>query len=256
MLPGSQPVNANIANEMEEAGYGPQEKTKIKSQTRYYENIRSEIKLASGDYIDLKAYEPAMRHLIDAYIDSDESRTVSAFDDLTLIDLIINKGEDFVDSLPKNIRENERSTAETIENNVRRLIIEEKPTNPKYFERMSVLLDELIRQRKEQAIRYKQYLKQIVELTRKIKNPATTKYPKEIDTNSKRALYDNLENNEKLALKINQNIIEYKQDGWKGSRIKEKQVKNAIRRALKDFDIQNEKNVETILELAKKQNDY
>ena len=79
---------------MEEAGYNPQEKTKIKLQTRYYENIRSEIKLASGDYIDLKAYEPAMRHLIDAYIDAEESSTVSAFDDLTLIDLIINNEKD------------------------------------------------------------------------------------------------------------------------------------------------------------------
>ena len=32
--------------------------------------------------------------------------------------------------------------AETIENNVRRLIIDETPVNPKYYEKMSKLLDE------------------------------------------------------------------------------------------------------------------
>ena len=34
-----------------------------------------------------------------------------------------------------------RSVAETIENNVRRLIIDEMAVNPKYYEKMSALLD-------------------------------------------------------------------------------------------------------------------
>jgi type I restriction enzyme R subunit len=51
---------------------------------------------------------------------------------------------------------------ETIENNIRRLIIDETPANPKYFERMSVLLDELVRERKQGATEYQEYLKKIV----------------------------------------------------------------------------------------------
>lgn len=248
---------ANLANEMREAGYTQTEAARIKKDVKYFENIRSEIKLASGDYIDLKAYEPAMRHLIDAYIDAEESKTVSAFDNLTIIDLIIKNGVTAIESFPKNIRENNKAAAETIENNVRRLIIEEKPANPKYFEKMSALLDELIRQRKESAIQYAQYLKRIVELIKKVKNVSISdSYPTTINTGAKRALYDNLGNNEKLALRANENIVQNKPDGWRGNRIKEKQVKNAIRRALEEFNIRDEKTVEKVLELAKNQNEY
>lgn len=38
-------------------------------------------------YIDLKIYEPAMRHLLDAYLRAEESEKASAFDDMTLIQL-------------------------------------------------------------------------------------------------------------------------------------------------------------------------
>jgi type I restriction enzyme R subunit len=248
---------ANLANEMKEAGYAQKEADKIKSDVGHSENIRSEIKLASGDYIDLKAYEPAMRHLIDSYIDAEESKPVSAFDDLTIIDLIVKKGVDAIDSFPKSIRENKNAVAESIENNVRRLIIEERPTNPKYFEKMSVLLDELIRERKEEAIQYANYLKKIVELVKQVKNVSISdSYPRTIDTRAKRALYDNLDSNENLALKINKNIEEYKPDGWRGNRIKEKQVRIAIKRALEEFGISDEKRIEMVLELAKNQDEY
>jgi hypothetical protein len=35
-------------------------------------------------------YEPAMRHLIDTYIRAEESEKVSAFDDISLIQLIVD----------------------------------------------------------------------------------------------------------------------------------------------------------------------
>jgi len=55
---------ANLANEMEEAGYCKEETERIKQEVAFYTSARDEVRLASGDYIDLKAYEPAMRHLI------------------------------------------------------------------------------------------------------------------------------------------------------------------------------------------------
>lgn len=248
---------ANLASEMKEAGYGRSETEQIKKEISYYENVRSEIKLASGDYIDLKAYEPAMRHLIDSYIDAEQSKTISAFDNLTIVDLVIKKGVGAVDSLPDGIRKNKEAVAEVIENNVRRLIIEEKPTNPKYYEKMSVLLDDLIKERKESALNYEKYLKKIVEFVRKVRKPSSsTNYPSKINSNAKRALYDNLDNNDDLALQVHEGIVNYKQDAWKGNRMKEKQVKNAIRNALEESNINDEGEVERILELVKNQNDY
>lgn len=82
---------AELANDMENAGYTEAQNERIKKEVEHYEKVRTEIKLASGDYIDLKKYESAMRSLMDRYITASESEKLSAFDDMTLVDLIINK---------------------------------------------------------------------------------------------------------------------------------------------------------------------
>ncbi|MFQ5705731.1 MAG: type I restriction endonuclease subunit R, partial [Gemmatimonadales bacterium] len=134
---------ANLANEMREAGYSEGETTKIRGEVDHFEKVREEVKLASSDYVDMKMYEPAMRHLLDTYIRAEESEKLTAFDDLTLVELIVERGEAAVDSLPEGIRQDREAMAETIENNVRRLIIDESAVNPKYYEKMSELLDAL-----------------------------------------------------------------------------------------------------------------
>ena len=243
---------ADIANEMGKAGYTPEEIEHIKRDVKYYEAVRAEIKLASGDYIDLKAYEPAMRHLIDTYIGAEESKTISAFDDMTLIDLIVERGADAVNALPKGITSNKEATAETIENNIRRLIIEVMPTNPKYYEKMSTLLDELIKERKEEAKSYAEYLAKIVELSINVKNPAdSATYPKRLNSNAKRALYDNLSHDEELTIALDAEISHTKKDGWRGNLIKEREVKYAIRKHIED-----EAEVDRVFGLVKNQREY
>src|SRR5207248_8687007 len=177
---------ADIANEMTEAGYSDKDAAAIKKEVVFYENLRGEVKLHSGDAIDLKQYEPAMRHLIDAYIRAEGSEKVSAFDDMSLIQLIVERGPEAVNALPANIRKNKQAVAEAIENNVRKLIIDESPINPKYYEKMSELLDALIKQRRQEALKYEEYLSRIVELTKKAKNPATGGfYPGALNTPAK-----------------------------------------------------------------------
>jgi len=53
---------------------------------------------------------------------------------------------------------------------------------------------------------------------------------------------------------VHESIINSKADEWRGNRIKERQVRNAIREAL--GEPVNDKTVEMVLELAKNQNEY
>jgi type I restriction enzyme R subunit len=243
---------ANLANEMPEAGYTTQEIERIKQEVDYYEKVRTEVRMASGDYIDLKMYEPAMRHLIDTYIRAEESKKLSAFDDLTLVQLIVEQGIDGLKDLPNGITNNKAAMAETIENNLRKVIIEERPTNPTYYDKMSELLDSLIQQRQHQAEEYEQYLASIVELAKQVQNPTVlTAYPNLLNTRARRALYDNLGKNEQLAIALDAKIQQTKKDGWRGNRIKEREVRYAIYEVLKDETLTNQ-----ILELVKNQDEY
>jgi type I restriction enzyme R subunit len=246
---------ANLANEMEAAGYSPAEIRTIKAEVKHFENVRDEVKKHSGDAIDLKMYEPAMRLLIDTYIQAEDSTTVSAFEDMSLIQLIVELGAEAVDALPKGIRENKEAVAETIENNVRKLIIDEQPINPKYYEKMSELLDALIKQRKRDAIEYQKYLQEIVELTKQAKNgPGGASYPKALNTSALRALYDNLGKDEALALAVDAAVCRVKQDDWRSHAVKVKIVMLAIKHALEDQKSQADE--KAVLELVKNQNDY
>jgi len=245
---------ANLASEMTQAGYTDAEAAAIKAEVTFYENVRNQVKLHSGDAIDLKQYEPAMRHLIDTYIRAEDSETVSEFDDLSLVQLIVQRGADAVKALPAPIRKNPKAAAETIENNVRKLIIDESPINPKYYEKMSELLDALIEQRKKDAVSYQEYLQKIVELTRQATSgPKAGAYPKSLDSKAKRALFDNLGNDEGLALKVDEKVRASTQDGWRSNVMKTRRVRLAIAAVLGDDD---EERVDRTLELVKSQNDY
>lgn len=262
---------ANLANEMHASGYSEAEVAEIKREVDHYEKVREEVKLASGDYVDLKMFEPAMRHLLDTYIRAEESEKVSAFDDLSLVQMIVERGEEAIESLPRDIRQNRQAVAETIENNVRRLIIDEMGVNPRYYEKMSQLLDALILQRKQKALDYKAYLAGIVELTRKVKKPESqSSYPASINTAALRALYDNLEdvaasdplasyggegvpsNLVERALALDRAIRQVKKADWRGNRFKEREVRNAIKDVLDADDAL----VNRIFEIVKAQRDY
>jgi len=243
---------ADIANEMPEAGYTMAESEQIRLNVEYFEKVRTEIKMASGDYVDMKMYEPAMRHLLDAYVRAEDSRKLSAFDDLSLIQLIVERGAAALEHLPEGIHGSQTATAETIENNLRRLILDEQPMNPIYYDRMSELLNALILERRSQAINYEQYLQRIIALTQQVANHAGgTSYPEQLNTRARRAFYDNLGQYEYRAVELDEAIQRVLQDDWRSNRVKRMRVWNAIFDCLQNEDLTNQ-----AFELAVNQTEY
>lgn len=228
---------ANIADEMEEAGYSDKETQDIKKEVNHYLKLREEIRQASGETLDLKTYEADMRHLIDTYIQADDSETISPFGDMSLIDIIVNSGiSDAINNLPKGIKGNQQAVAETIENNVRSKIIKEHLIDPAFFDEMSVLLEEIIKERKANAVNYEEYLKKIAELAKKVKAGKGDDTPDELKTSAQRAIYNNLGEDLELALKIDSTILSVKRDGWRGNRPKELEIMSAIYNTLKTHE--------------------
>ncbi len=260
---------ANIADEMRGAGYSANEVEHIKKRMDHYVKLREIIRKASGETIDLKAYEADMRHLIDSYIQADESTVISPFGDMSLIDIIVKSGiADAINNLPKGINSNKEAVAETIENNVRSKIIKDQLLDPAYFSKMSKLLDELIKMRKQQALDYEAYLKEIATLAIKVSAGQAEQTPEQLDSPGKRALFNNLidampeqmvedsdaDMNDKaltLALEIDSAIIEVRGDNWRGNHAKEQLVKNALYQILEDIPA-----LERIYQIIVQQREY
>ncbi|MBL8871091.1 MAG: HsdR family type I site-specific deoxyribonuclease [Planctomycetaceae bacterium] len=267
---------ANIADDLEAAGYSPSEIARIQRKQKHYLHVREIIKRASGELLDVKAYEADMRHLIDTYVQADEPRKISPFDNLGLMDLIVKTGiaEAIAQSL-SSLKGNKQAIAETIENNVRRKIIKEHLNDPAYFEQMSTLLDEIIAARKAKAIEYEVYLKKIAELVRRVDVGHADTLPERLNTPGKRALYNNIRSealdtiiaNSQLTsdtpgsdkpdphlhfvLQVDEAVKKNRPDGWRGVHAKEQKVKQAI------FSVvQNIEETERLFLIIKAQSEY
>jgi len=222
----------NLANEMEAAGYTAAEAAAIKTEIAHYAAVRDEVKLGAGENIDFKQYEAGMRFLLDTYIQADASETVADFEDVGLVQLIVQMGDGALGKLPKGIRADRNAVAETIVNNVRKLIIDEHALNPRYYERMSALLDDLIKQRQQEALSYKEYLEKLIALAGQVgTRESDTVYPAWANNGARRALID-FGLTEDQAVAVDQAVMQTKPDQWVGNPMKERRVKRAIRTVL------------------------
>lgn len=230
---------------MAPAGYGEADIARIKRQLTHYLNVREIVRKASGESLDLKAYEADMRHLIDTYIDADEPRKISPFDDMGLLELIVKTGiGNAIASQLGGLKGNKAAIAETIENNIRSKIVKEHLSDPAYYERMSALLDEIIALRKTKAIEYEAYLKRIAELAKRVEAGHSEETPQALKNSpGLRALYNNLKQtvaNEDpgnyrgmndpmltLALEIDRTVKRVRPDGFRGVKAKENVIKAA-----------------------------
>lgn len=243
---------ANISADMVEVGYNEKEINHIEKRLDFYLKLREEIRIHSGETLDLKAYEADMRHLIDNYIQAEESVVVSPFGDIPLLDLIVNSGiSDAIGTLPQGIKSNQQAVAETIENNVRQKIIRDHLIDPAFFEEMSTLLTAIIHERKNQALSYSDYLTKIAELAKKVNEGKKDNVPEILTTQSQRALYNNLSNDVSLAMACDEAVRYSKQDNFRGDLVKERNIKKALYNVLND-----EVEVERIFQIIVNQKEY
>ena len=244
---------ANLSDDMEDAGYSKDDVSRIKAQLNNAVNIRALIRRASGEELDLKAYEADMRHLIDTYIEASDPRKISPFDDVPLIDLIVKSG--IADAIAKKFGDkkpaNNKAVAEIVENNVRSKIVKEQMNDPAYFDQMSKLLDEVIKFRKENADKYEEYLKKIAKLAKQVKTGNSASTPSTLKTQGQRALYNNLGKNESLALQIDSKLKKVSPADWRGVQTRENVIKQALYEILNDED-----EVERIFIIIKNQREY
>lgn len=220
---------ANIADELEAAGYSTVDVERIKRTMDEYLRLREIIRRASGETLDLKAYEADMRHLIDTYIQADEPRKISPFESIGLLELVTKLGIlDAIKGGLGDLKDNREAIAETIENNVRSKIIKEQLTDPAYYEKMSALLDEIIAARKAKAIEYEEYLRRIGAVATQVQTGRSDDTPTRLNTQGKITLWHNLGQNEELALKVDAAIKASRPSDWRGYQPKENIIKAAL----------------------------
>lgn len=243
---------AALADELDEAGYSAGDIARIKRSVTDGANVRDLVRNAAGETLDLKAYEADMRHLIDTYIEADEPRKISALDHVSLLDLVVKSG--IGDAIVQKLaaaRGNRNAIAESIENNVRSTIVKKQLSDPTYFARLSTLLDEIIKKRKEKALDYEAYLKELEELIKRVVKGVADNVPARLNTPAKRALYNNLGQDEALALLVDAKINEVRPADWRGDEIKERAIKKALFEVLND-----EAAVERLFPIIKAQGEY
>ncbi|MFW5751619.1 MAG: type I restriction endonuclease subunit R, partial [Planctomycetota bacterium] len=185
---------AKIGDDLEAAGYDATDIARIQARQKHYLALRDTIRQASGETLDLKPYEADMRHFIDTYIQAEEPRKISPFDDIGLLDLIVKTGvADAIAARLGGLAGNQEAVAETIENNVRSTIIKEHLNNPAFFDRMSTQLQEIIEQRRAKALDYEEYLAKIAELVKRVQSGHAEHIPEILKhAPGMRAIYDNL----------------------------------------------------------------
>lgn len=138
---------------------------------------------------------------------------------------------------------------------MRKVVIDERAMNAKYYDKMSELLDAIIERRRQQVIDYQEYLAKLLETAKKLgTGESDTEYPVWADNGARRAPIGFCRPDEHLAIQIDTIVRHTKPDSWVGSTMKEKMVRNAIRGTLPaEYDSAA---LDELLELVKVRDEY
>ena len=226
---------ANLANSLGDMGYSEAERKEYAECAKKYDALKREIELRSNDHIDMRRYEPDMRQVLDLYVKAEDSEVIAKLDDTSFLDIVAAQNEEQLNDLPDELKdEYGRASAETVEANLREVIRKDSPFNPAYYGKLSIILQELIDKRKKEMLDYEEYMKELIELVKKARGKSANSYPESIKTPGMRALYDNLGQNEYLAIRAHEVIKENALVGFRDNRLKQRKLIKALAKLLGD----------------------
>lgn len=242
-------------------GYSENDVNHLRGEISGYNKIKEMIKLASCDYIDLKPYEVDMRYILDTYIRAEDTRVVSELGNMSIVELLLQGKTTTPVDLVKDLPGNDEAKAETIENNLQHEIVKKMSSNSVYYGKLSEMLKKIIMQRKIEAMSYEEYLRQVVELAEAILHPEESgNYPDEIkDSAARRALYDYFEQDDRLAVDVDNAIRISIQPDWKRNLQKQQRIKLAIYKKLLLYRYTQDRAIEEankIFDIVQRQEEY
>jgi len=237
---------AAIAQNLAETGYSDAEAAALQKDVEFYGEIRSAIKKHSGEELDIKPFEADMRHLLNTYVQADPAAVLGELAEMSLTELIIETG--IHDAIARKLNEkgklSKNAIAEGIINNVRKTIIRDQLTDPRFYEQMSKLLDDLIKQSRADTAAYEEFLRKAEALVQRL---ATRQPEAGVPTvlhgkHEASVLFNNLgsiaastfqcpandDDKAALALRIDLALRERAPAGWKGDQAREAQVLNVL----------------------------
>ena len=245
---------AAIAQELTEAGYSDADAATLQKEVEFYAEIRAAIKKHSGEELDIKPYEADMRHLINTYIQADPAAELGELGEMSLTELIIKTG--IHDAIARKLNEkgklSRNAIAEGIINNVRKTIIRDQLTDPRFYAEMSRLLDDLIKQSRTETADYEKFLREAEALVKQMAGrPTADGTPVVLHGNREATvIFNNLPQvlaagrgaantaqqtgtaadhaMATLALEIDRTMRERAPAGWRGDQAREAQVKNVL----------------------------
>ena len=237
---------AAIALNLSEAGYSQAQIAELEAESNFVAETRAAIKKHSGEELDIKPFEGDMRHLINSYIQADMAEDLGDLSSLSLTELIIETG--IHDAIARKLNETGKlskdAIAEGIINNVRKTIIRDQLTDPRFYSEMSRLFEDLIEQRRNETLAYEEFLSAAEAIAKQMGTGQPQGHvPASLHGNAPATvLWNNLaslpatsfapptDENERatLALEIDRALRESAPASWKGDPPREKQVLNAL----------------------------
>jgi type I restriction enzyme R subunit len=126
---------AQIAQDLVQAGYSEAEAAALQKDVDFYSEVRSAVKKHSGEELDIKPFEADMRHLLNTYVHANPAEELGNLNSLSLTELIVKTG--IHDAIARKLNQkgklSKNAIAECIINNVRKTIIRDQLTDPRFY---------------------------------------------------------------------------------------------------------------------------